>query len=128
MIFRTMLKSKIHRALVTEADINYVGSMTIDEEIMEAADLLEHEKVHVLDITNGHRLETYVIRGERGSGRICANGAAAHLIHRGDLVIIASYAQVLEDKAKEYPAKVVLVDEKNKISAVKEAGEAFDWC
>ncbi len=128
MIFRTMLKSKIHRATVTESDIEYEGSITIDRAIMNAADLLEHEKVQVLDLTNGERLETYVISGEAGSGKIGINGAAARLIKEGDMVIIISYVEVDEAKAAGYPAKVVLVDEENRVTAIKEKGEAFDLC
>ena len=128
MIFRTMLKSKIHRATVTEADVEYEGSITIDRAIMDAADLLEHEKVHVLDLTNGERLETYVISGDAGSGKIGINGAAARLINEGDMVIIISYVEVDEAKAAGYPSKVVLVDEENRVTAIKEKGEAFDLC
>lgn len=126
MIFRTMLKSKIHRATVTEADIEYEGSIAIDPELMIAADLLEHEKVHVLDLTNGARLETYVISAQAGSGTIGINGAAARLIAAGDMVIIVSYVEVQEENAAGFPAKVVLVDEKNRITAIKEKGEVFD--
>src|ERR1044071_8309241 len=96
-----MLKSKIHRAIVTQADLHYVGSLTVDSALMEAADLLPGELVHVVDVTNGARLETYVIEGERGSGVIGINGAAARLIHPGDLVIIISYAQVTDAEARE---------------------------
>ena len=88
-----ILKAKIHRATVTQADLNYIGSLTLDEDLLEAAGLREYEKIQVLDITNGNRIETYVIRGEKGSGQVCINGAAAHLIHEGDLVIIVSYCQ-----------------------------------
>ncbi len=128
MIYRTMLKSKIHRATVTEANIDYEGSITIDAEIMEAADILNHELVHVLDLTNGHRLETYAITGESGSGEICINGAAARLINRGDTVIIVSYASVPDRLAAEYPAKVIMVDGKNQVTAVKDHGSAFNVC
>lgn len=128
MIFRTMLKSKIHRATVTEADVEYEGSISIDRDIMNAADLLEHEKVQVLDLTNGERLETYVIAGEAGSGKIGINGAAARLIDEGDMVIIISYVEVHEEKAAGFPAKVVLVDDKNRVTAIKNKGEAFDLC
>lgn len=128
MIYRTMLKSKIHRATVTEADVDYAGSITIDAAVMEAADILDHEKVHVLDLVNGERLETYAISGERDSGEICINGAAARLINQGDLVIIISYVTVDDSKASGYPAKVVIVDEQNRITAIKEKGEAFELC
>ena len=123
-----MLKSKIHRATVTEADVEYEGSISIDRDIMDAADLLEHEKVQVLDLTNGERLETYVISSEASSGKIGINGAAARLIDEGDMVIIISYVEVHEEKAADYPAKVVLVDEENRITAIQEKGEAFDLC
>jgi aspartate 1-decarboxylase len=108
-----MLKSKIHRATVTQADLHYVGSLTIDEDLMDAADLLDGELVHVVDINNGSRLETYVIAGERGSGVIGINGAAARLISPGDLVIIISYAGVTDADAKALVPKVVMVDEAN---------------
>ena len=99
-MLRTMFKSKVHRATVTEADLHYVGSVTVDAELMDAADLLPGELVHIVDITNGARLETYVIEGERGSGVIGINGAAAHLVHPGDLVILISYAQVDDAEAR----------------------------
>ena len=99
-MLRTMFKSKIHRATVTQADLHYVGSVTVDAELMEAADLLPGELVHIVDIDNGNRLETYVIEGERGSGVIGINGAAAHLVHPGDLVILISYAQVDDAEAR----------------------------
>jgi aspartate 1-decarboxylase len=110
-----MLKSKIHRATVTRADLHYVGSITIDADLMDAADLLPGEQVAVVDVTNGARLETYVIEGERGSGVIGMNGAAAHLVHPGDLVIIISYAMLPDAEAKAYQPKVVFVDEANRI-------------
>ena len=102
-MYRTMFKSKIHRATVTQADLNYVGSITIDPDLMDAADLLAGEQVAVVDVTNGARLETYVIEGERGSGVIGINGAAAHLVHTGDLVIIISYAS-MPDASEGLPA------------------------
>ena len=110
---RIMLKSKIHRATVTEADINYEGSITIDTELMEAADILPYEKVQVLDIDNGSRLETYAIEGKASSGVICMNGAAARLVHPGDKVIILTYHDVPEDQARENHPIVVNVDAKN---------------
>lgn len=110
-----MLKSKIHRARVTGADLHYEGSVTVDPVLMEAADLLPYEQVHLLDIANGSRLETYVIEGERGSGEIVVNGAAAHLIHQGDLIIIVSYAAVSEDEARTQQPHLVYVDEMNRI-------------
>ena len=115
-MYRTMMKSKIHRATVTQADLHYVGSVTVDRDLMEAADLLEGEQVAIVDITNGARLETYVIPGERGSGVIGINGAAAHLVHPGDLVILISYAQMDEDELRRYAPRVVFVDEGNRIA------------
>ena len=109
------MKSKIHRATVTQADLHYVGSVTLDAALMEAADLLEGEQVAIVDITNGARIETYVIPGERGSGVIGINGAAAHLVHPGDLVIIMSYAMVTDAEARALEPRVVHVDEKNRI-------------
>jgi len=114
-MFRTMLKSKIHRARVTQADLHYVGSVTVDEDLMEAADLLEGEQVAIVDVTNGARLETYVITGERGSGAIGINGAAAHLVHPGDIVILIAYGVMDDAEAAAYRARVVFVDEANKI-------------
>ena len=110
-----ILKCKIHRATVTEADLHYVGSITIDENLMDAAGLLEYESVHVLDITNGNRLETYVIKGARGSGCICINGAAAHLIKKNDLVIIVAYCQLTDVEVDDHVPTVVHVDETNNI-------------
>ncbi len=112
---RTMLKGKIHRATVTEANVNYEGSITIDRTLMEAADLLPYEQVHVLDINNGARLQTYVIEGEPGSGVICMNGAAARLITRGDLVIILAYESVTEDEARRQKPHLVYVNGQNEI-------------
>ncbi|MFC9158210.1 aspartate 1-decarboxylase [Streptomyces bauhiniae] len=117
-MLRTMFKSKIHRATVTQADLHYVGSVTIDAELLEAADLLPGELVHIVDVTNGARLETYVIEGERGSGVIGINGAAAHLVQPGDLVIIISYAQVSDAEARELEPRVVHVDAGNRIVAL----------
>jgi len=114
-MMRIMMKSKIHRATVTQADLDYVGSVTLDAALMEAADLLEGEQVAIVDITNGARIETYVIPGERGSGVIWINGAAAHLVHPGDLVIIMSYALVTDAEARALEPKVVHVDDKNQI-------------
>jgi aspartate 1-decarboxylase len=114
-MFRQIFKSKIHRATVTQADLNYVGSLTIDEDLMDAADLLPGEKVQVVDITNGARLETYVITGARGTGGIGINGAAAHLVHPGDLVIIISYAVVPDADAKAFRPRVVHVGASNEI-------------
>lgn len=114
-MFRTMLKSKIHRATVTQADLDYVGSVTVDEDLMQAADLLPGEQVAIVDVTNGARLETYVIPGERGSGVIGINGAAAHLVHPGDLVILISYGVMDEIESIAYRPKVVFVDADNKV-------------
>lgn len=114
-MLRTMLKSKIHRATVTVADLHYVGSVTVDEDLMEAADLLAGEQVAIVDVTNGARLETYVIPGERGSGVLGINGAAAHLVHPGDLVILISYGQMDDAEASAYQPRVIFVDETNRI-------------
>jgi aspartate 1-decarboxylase len=114
-MYRTMLKSKIHRATVTQADLHYVGSLTVDQDLLDAADLLPGEQVAVVDVTNGARLETYVIPGERGSGVIGVNGAAAHLVHPGDLVIIISYAQMDDATARTYQPRIVHVDGANRI-------------
>ena len=114
-MMRIMMKSKIHRATVTQADLHYVGSVTLDAELMEAADLLDGEQVAIVDITNGARIETYVIPGPRGSGVIGINGAAAHLVHPGDLVIIMSYAVLDDAEARSLKPTVVHVDEKNQV-------------
>ena len=112
-----MLKGKIHRATVTEADLTYVGSLTLDENLMIAAGLREYEKIQVLDITNGNRIETYVIKGEVDSGEVCINGAAAHLINVGDLVIIVAYCQLSNESALNHKPKIVHVDRNNKVIA-----------
>jgi aspartate 1-decarboxylase len=117
-MFRTMLKSKVHRATVTQADLDYVGSLTVDRDLMDAADLLVGEKIAVVDVTNGARLETYVIEGERGSGVIGVNGAAAHLVHPGDLVIIIGYGLMSDFEARTYQPRVVHVDADNRIVAL----------
>ncbi|MGN1115355.1 MAG: aspartate 1-decarboxylase [Candidatus Ornithomonoglobus sp.] len=114
----TMLKGKIHRATVVQAEVDYVGSITVDTALLEAAGIMEYEKVAVVDVTNGARLETYTIAGERNSGMICLNGAAAKLINAGDTVIIMAYAQMTPEEAKEYRPKVVFVDKDNKIKSV----------
>lgn len=111
---RTMMKSKIHRATVTHADLHYVGSVTIDQDLLDAADLLEGEQVSIVDVDNGARLETYVIAGERGSGVIGINGAAAHLVHPGDIVILIAYGQYDAAELAEYAPSVVFVDEHNR--------------
>ncbi|MBK1785199.1 aspartate 1-decarboxylase [Prauserella cavernicola] len=115
-MYRTMLKSKIHRATVTQADLHYVGSVTVDEALMEAADLLPGEQVSIVDVTNGARLETYVIKGERDSGVIGINGAAAHLVHPGDLVILIAYGQMDNAEAASFRPRVVFVDADNRIA------------
>jgi aspartate 1-decarboxylase len=114
---RTMMKSKIHRATVTQADLHYVGSVTVDEDLLDAADLLPGELVHVVDVTNGARLETYTIAGERGSGVLGINGAAAHLVHPGDLVILIAYAQLDDAEARDFVPSVVFVDAGNRVLA-----------
>jgi len=105
-----MLKSTIHRATLTDCDLHYVGSITIDPDLLQAADILEHEQVHVVDIDNGTRFETYTIAGERGSGDMCVNGAAARLVHRGDTIIVISYGQYDEADLERYEARVVHVE------------------
>ncbi|GAA1095012.1 MULTISPECIES: aspartate 1-decarboxylase [Kitasatospora] len=117
-MLRTMLKSKIHRATVTQADLHYVGSVTVDEDLLDAADLLPGELVHIVDINNGARLETYTIAGPRGSGVIGINGAAARLVHPGDLVILIAYGQMDTAEAKAYLPKVVFVDGDNRITGM----------
>jgi aspartate 1-decarboxylase len=114
-MFRTMLKSKIHRATVTQSDLHYVGSVTVDEDLMDAADLLAGERVAIVDVTNGARLETYVIPGARNSGVIGINGAAAHLVAPGDLVILISYGTMDEAESRHYRPRVVFVDAGNRI-------------
>lgn len=116
-MLRTMMKSKIHRATVTQADLHYVGSVTVDEDLLEAADLLPGELVHIVDVTNGARLETYTIAGERGSGVIGINGAAARLVHPGDIVILIGYGQMETAEAREHQPHVVFVDADNRIVA-----------
>ncbi len=112
---RMMLKSKIHRATVTDANINYEGSITIDSKLMKAADILPYEQVHVLNVNNGARFTTYVIEGREGSGEICLNGAAARLGVKGDLIIILTYDNIPEEQLKNYKPRVVHVNEKNEI-------------
>ncbi len=114
---RTFFKSKIHRATVTQADLDYEGSVSIDEDLLEAAGIWEYEAVHIWNITRGTRLQTYAIKGARGSGTICINGAAAHLMKPDDLVIIATFAELEESEARAHKPKVVLVDRQNKIVA-----------
>ena len=116
-----MLKSKIHRGRITGSDLHYVGSITVDADLLEAADILEHEQVHVLDIDNGARFETYTIAGERGSGEMCINGAAARLVHTGDTIIVVSYAEYGAEELETYEPRVVHVDERNRIVTVDDA-------
>lgn len=115
-MYRTMMNGKIHRATVTEANLNYVGSITIDEDLLDAAGMLPNEKVQIVNNNNGARLETYIIPGERGSGVVCLNGAAARLVQPGDTVIIISYVLVAEEKVKEHKPKVLIMDADNRIA------------
>ena len=112
-----VLKSKIHRVKITEAELHYVGSITIDEDLMDAANLLENEKVQIVNINNGERLETYVIKGVRGSGQICLNGPAARKAQVGDVIIIISYCSIDQDEAKQHEPIVIFPDEKNKLGS-----------
>lgn len=116
---RVLLKSKIHRATVTEANVNYEGSITVDKELMDAADLIPYEQVHIFNVTNGQRFFTYVIVGKPGSGVVCINGAAAHLAREGDTIIIASFASYNENECKRHEPKPVYVNEENKIKRIK---------
>ena len=113
-----MLKGKIHRATVTQAELDYIGSITVDMDLLEQAGILEYEKVHIVDVNNGSRFETYTIAGERGSGIICLNGAAARCVQKGDKIIIMSYASMTPEEANVNPPKVVFVDEQNKPTRV----------
>ncbi|MGV1009792.1 MAG: aspartate 1-decarboxylase [Dermatophilaceae bacterium] len=117
-MIRTMLKSKIHRATITDSDLHYVGSLTLDPELMEAADILEHEQVAVLDIDNGARFETYTIAGVRGSREVKVNGAAARLVHTGDTVIVVTYGQYQRQELQDYAPRVVHVDRANAVVQV----------
>jgi len=110
-----LLKSKIHRVKITQAELHYVGSITIDEDLMDAANIIENEKVQVVNINNGERLETYVIKGERGSGMVCMNGPAARKVQVGDIVIVISYASMEQEEAKQYDPVIVFPDNQNKI-------------
>ena len=120
-MLRTFLKSKIHRATVTESNLDYVGSLTIDACLMELADIKEYEQIQVLNITNGNRLTTYAISGKRNSGIICTNGAASHQIKKGDLVIIVSYTQLNEEEIKNFKPKIIHVDKTNKADVTSDA-------
>ena len=124
-----MLKSKIHRATVVQSELDYVGSITVDEDLMDASGIYEYEKVQIADVNNGNRFETYVIAGERRSGMICLNGAAAHMVSLGDKIIIMSYAQMEPSEIKDNKPKVVFVDDENKITRVtnyEKHGKLFD--
>lgn len=124
-MFRTMMKSKIHRARVTEANLNYVGSITIDQDILDQVNILPHEKVQIVNNNNGARLETYVIPGERGSGVICLNGAAARLVQEGDIVIIVSYALVSNEELENHKPIVAIMNENNEIIELMEQEPPF---
>ncbi len=117
-MFRTMLTSKLHRATVTEANLNYVGSITIDEDLLDAANILVNEKVQIVNNNNGERFETYTIPGKRGSGMVCVNGAAARLVQPGDIVIILSYALMSNEEAQRYAPTVLLMDQHNNIEQI----------
>lgn len=128
-MYLNMLKSKIHRATVVQSELDYVGSITIDEALMEAAGIYEYEKVQIADVNNGNRFETYVIAGERNSGMICLNGAAAHMVDINDKIIIMSYAQMTPEEIKNNKPKVVFVDDDNKITRItnyEKHGKLFD--
>lgn len=114
----TMLKAKIHRATVTQAELDYVGSITVDMDLLEQAGILEYEKIQIVDVNNGSRFETYTIAGERGSGVMCLNGAAARMVQTGDKIILMAYAQVTPEEASELRPTVLFVDEKNKVTKV----------
>ncbi|HPI55141.1 MAG TPA: aspartate 1-decarboxylase [Chitinophagaceae bacterium] len=111
-----VLKSKIHRVKVTQADLNYIGSVTIDQNLMDAAGIIEHEKVQIVNVNNGERLETYVIKGKRGSGTICLNGPAARKVELGDIIIIISYALMDFEEAKKFKPSIIFPNEKNKLN------------
>jgi aspartate 1-decarboxylase len=117
-MFRTLMRTKIHRATVTDANLDYVGSITIDRDLMDAADLVEFEQVHVVDVNNGARFETYVIEGERGAGTMCVNGAAARLVQRGDKIIVIAYGALEESEIEGFEPKIVLVDGTNRSAPV----------
>ena len=126
MMLRTFLRAKIHRATVTAADLDYVGSVSIDADLLDAADIDHLEQVEILDLTNGSRLTTYVLRGQAGSGEIQINGAAAHLVNPGDMVIIVAYAQLDRTEVASHRARIVLVDSDNRIVEVRVDGPAGD--
>jgi aspartate 1-decarboxylase len=119
-MYITLFKSKLHRATITEADLNYVGSITVDQELLEQADILPGEKVQVVDVNNGQRFETYTIVGERGSGIVCVNGAAARLVQKGDKVIIIAYAMIDRNEALNFKPRVLILDDDNEILEIKD--------
>lgn len=125
-MFRIMMKSKLHRATVTEANLEYVGSITIDEDLMDAADIYPNEKVQIVNNNNGARFETYVIAGKKGSGVICLNGAAARLVHPGDKVIIISYGMIDNKEARDFQPKVIFLDEQNQVAEIMNKEEHGD--
>lgn len=124
-MLRKMLKGKIHRLRVTEADLNYVGSITLDPDLMDAADILPYEQVHVLDVDNGNRLTTYAIPGARGCGEVCINGAAAHLVHPGDIVLVLAYADYTDEEARRLVPRIVHVDQDNRLAWMGPRVEEF---
>lgn len=129
-MFVTLMKSKIHRARVTEANLNYVGSITIDEDLMDAADILRNEKVQIVNNNNGNRFETYVIPGKRRSGMVCLNGAAARLVHPGDVIIIITYGMFDRNEAANFNPKIIFVDDNNKVVEMKDKeqhGQIIDY-
>src|SRR6186713_700242 len=121
---RTMMSGKIHRATVTEANLDYEGSITLDPDLMDAAGILPYEQVHVVDVTNGARLETYAIKGLRGSGEVCINGAAAHMVRRGDTVIVIAYQHLDEQEAQRAEPRKVFVDAHNRVKSI-EIGDGY---
>ena len=124
---RFVMRSKIHRATVTHADVDYVGSISIDENILQAAGIEEWEKIHVLDVTNGSRLETYVVKAPAGSGKICINGAAAHLVHPGDLVILITYEGIPSDSVSEHLPTIVHVNTQNEVIDISQGIDAVEY-
>tara|TARA_Y100000589_G_scaffold67544_1_gene59230 strand:+ start:5053 stop:5439 length:387 start_codon:yes stop_codon:yes gene_type:complete len=124
---RFVMRSKIHRATVTDADVDYVGSISIDSDLMKAAGIEEWEKVHVLDVTNGSRLETYAIKAPAGSGKICINGAAAHLVHPGDLVILLTFEGIPAGEIQSYSPTIVHVNARNEVVDIGQALEAVEY-
>jgi aspartate 1-decarboxylase len=122
-MWRIMLKSKIHRATVTEANLDYEGSLTVDSALLEAADILPYEQLHVWNVTNGQRLITYALPAEAGSGTVCVNGAGAHLIRPGDKIIIATYTEMKSKSARRYQPRIVLVDDHNRLQEAEKTGK-----